>query len=427
MPALRSANYVDPPVSVRSLAQLAGIRTAVSLRELITLLGDRRFGPMPVYIIGHNTNSIAEVKDALEQGANAVEVDVTACETDLNLLCIDHAGLLGDSPGGAGAPRFKDFLRDLRLIVDEDRKRLALVIFDCKSPAATPEHGRTMIDAIRSILTAGTELNVIISVADVTSSNRYRLDGTSIFDHIGSTIGAREGLMIDAQDDPDEVAAFFKDLGVTRFCYGNGTSFPLSDEGAMVYRTPIERACWMRVTHNGPRFVYAWTVNDIGDQKLYLRIGVNGMIADTGGIAHLSRTLLDPWYAARYRMATRTDNPFLPANASYGLTVHTSDRSMAGTDANVTLTVTGANGFSSTTTDTNFNRRMERGLSNFAILPSADLGDLHSVTVQRDNSGNAPDWHLASIIVESPRYRNRKTALFDCWIDTTAPFTRALN
>jgi hypothetical protein len=232
--------------------------------------------------------------------------------------------------------------------------------------------------------------------------------------------------MIDAQDNPDDVAAFFKDLGVTRFCYGNGTSFPLSDEGAMVYRTPIEQACWMRVVRGGPRFVYAWTVNDVSDQQLYLRIGVDGIIADLGSIAHFDTILRDPEFAARYRLARRSDNPFLPANAAYGLTVRTSDISMAGTDANVTFTVTGANGSSSTTVDTGYNGRMERDSVNFVVLASPDLGELHSMTVQRDDSGNAPDWHLASIVVESLRYRSQKTASFDCWIENTSQFTRPL-
>ena len=167
MPNLRSANYVDPPIGVRSLVKLAGIRGAVSVRELITLLGEGGFGPMPVYIIGHNTNSISQVNDALDAGANAVEVDVTAYESDLNQLCIDHAGLTGDAPGHSAAPPFKDFLRDLRVVVDEGPGRLTLVIFDCKPPAATPEHGRTMLDAIRSVLTTDTDLNIIISVGGI--------------------------------------------------------------------------------------------------------------------------------------------------------------------------------------------------------------------------------------------------------------------
>ncbi len=424
--SLRSVNFVDLMVSVRSLAVLAGMDGVVSIRELMELLGDRQFGPMPVYVIGHNTNTIGEVIDALNSGANAMEIDVTAYESNLNQLCIDHAGITGDSPGGDGAPRFEDFLHALRAVVDEEAQRLALVIFDCKPPASTPEHGRTMIDAIRTILTAGTNLNVIISVADVTSSNPFRLDGTSVFDRIAANMRPREAFMIDAVDDPDGVEAFFAGLGVARSCYGNGTSFPLSDEGAMVYRTPIERACWMRVAGGRPRFIYAWTVNDSDDQRLYLHVGVNGIISDPRGIRRLVDVLADPAVGARCRLARRSDNPFLPANASYGLTVRTSDIAMAGTDARVTFTVAGAHGSSSTTVDTNFNRRMEKGLTNFVTLPSPDLGELHSVTVMRDNSGNAPDWHLTSITVESLRYSTRKTGAYDCWIDSTDAFTRQL-
>lgn len=422
---LRNANFVDPPIGVKALAQIAGITGPISLRELISLLGDRRFGPSPFYILGHNTNSVEEVNSALDAGANAVEVDVTAYADDLNRLCIDHAGLSGNSPGHASAPAFDSFLLSLRFVADH-RPQLALVVFDCKPPAATPGFGPIMINAIRSILTGGTELNIIISIAD-RSSNSYRPDGTSLFDLIRAGMGAREGFMIDAEDDPEGVAGFFKNLGVSRFCYGLGTSIPISDEGAMVYRIPIETACWMRVVRNGPRFVYAWTVNDADDQRLYLRLGVNGIISDLDSIAQCAGLLQAPEFAARYRLARRSDDPFLPANWAYGLTVHTSDLEMAGTDANVTFTVNGANGSASITVDTGYNGRMERGLVNFVVLPSRDLGSLQSVTVQRDNSGNAPDWHLASIIVQSLRYHSgQKTGVFNCWIDSTAPFIRPL-
>jgi len=287
--------------------------------------------------------------------------------------------------------------------------------------------GPVMLDSIRRWLSDDTEVNVIISVGDVTSSNPYRLNGTSVFDQISQDIGPREGFMIDAEGSPDDVAKFFGGLGVTRFCYGNGTSFPLSDEGAMVYRIPIERACWMRVVRDKPRFVYAWTVNDRDDQKLYLRVGVNGIIADPDGIGHFAGILKQPEFAQRYRLATRADNPFLPANAAYGLIVRTSDIHMAGTDAKVTFTLTGANGSSSIVVDTKYNGRMERGSTNYVVLPSPDLGQLQALTVQRDDSGNAPDWHLESIAVDSQRYPVHLTAWFDCWIDNTGPFARALN
>ena len=98
------------------------------------------FGPEPLWILGHNTNSIEAVTAALDQGANAVEIDVTAYAHDRNALCIDHAGLLGDDPGRASAPAFEPFLRALRQVVDR-RPELCLVEFDLKPPASRPELG----------------------------------------------------------------------------------------------------------------------------------------------------------------------------------------------------------------------------------------------------------------------------------------------
>jgi glycerophosphoryl diester phosphodiesterase len=425
MPNLRDGNYVIPPSSIRSLAQFVGIKGTISVRDLMTLLGDRKFGPVPFYILGHNTNTIGDVIAAIHQGANAIEVDVTTYEFNLNKLCVDHAGITGDSPGRVGAPRFDEFLDELRTVALH-HPGLALVVFDCKPPAATPQLGRTILDNVRRRLSNDTRINVIISVGDVTSSNPYRLNGTSVFDEIALDIGPREGFMIDGEDSPDDVAAFFGAKGVTRFCYGNGTSFPLSDEGAMVYRIPIERACWMTATRNGPRFVYAWTVNDVGDQKLYMRVGVNGIIADPDGISHFPAILKKSEFASRFRRAVRSDNPFLPPNSAYGLTVRTSDIHMAGTDANIRFTVTGEHGSSEVSVDTEYNGRMERGSVNFVVLRSPDLGRLHSVSVQRDDSGNAPDWHLGSITVQSYRFGGKHTATFDHWIDSTAKFTRLL-
>jgi glycerophosphoryl diester phosphodiesterase len=425
MPKLRDCNYVNPPSSIRSLAQFVGIKGDISVRDLITLLGSRQFGPVPFYILGHNTNTISDVMAAIHQGANAIEVDVTAYEFNLNRLCVDHAGITGDSPGGTSAPNFDDFLDGLRTVAIHHAE-LALVVFDCKPPAATPQLGQTILDSVRQRLSKETNVNVIISVGDVTSSNPYRLDGTSVFDEIASDIGPREGFMIDGEDSPDDVAAYFDARGVTRFCYGNGTSFPLSDEGAMVYRTPIERACWMTVSRNEPRFVYAWTVNDVGDQRLYMRVGVNGIIADANGISHFAGILKKPEFAGRFRRAVRSDNPFLPPNSAYGLTIRTSDIHMAGTDANVRFELTGEHGSSSVTVNTDYNGRMECGSVNFVVLPSPDLGELQSISVQRDDSGNAPDWHLASITVQSYRFGGKQTATFNRWIDSTAKFSGVL-
>jgi PLAT/LH2 domain-containing protein len=380
---------------------------------------------MPLYVLGHNTNAMADVHTALESGANALEVDVTAYEFDLSQLCVDHAGVTGDSPGRATAPRLADFLSDLRQVAGA-RPELALVVFDCKPPAATPALGPAILESVRRGLSEQTGVNVILSIASHQASTPYKLDGTTMFDQIAGDLRPREGVMIDEIDNPEQVAAFFNRLGASRNCYGYGTSSPVSDAGAMVYRLPVERACWMRVAGNQPRFVYAWTVNDDVNQHLYLRIGVNGIISDPSGIAQFAAMLRQPEFASLYRLATRLDNPFIPSNAAYGLTVRTSDIAMAGTDAGVTLKVTGSLGSSTVTVEGKYNGRVERNSTNYLVLPSPDLGTLETVSVRQNGGGNAPDWHLQSVAVESQRYGTGGTAQFDCWIPSDVEVARQL-
>jgi hypothetical protein len=386
----------------------------------------RPFGPEPLWVLGHNTNSIEAVNAALDQGANAVEIDVTAYAHDLNALCVDHAGLMGDDPGRASAPAFEPFLRELREVVDR-RPELCMVEFDLKPPASRPELGPVLLGAIRDILTRGTTLSVILSVADVTTSHADRPRGSSVFDRIHGDVRAREGFMIDSDHDIDGVAEFFLDKqGVTRFGYGNGTAVPLVDEAMMVYRTPIEKACWMRAVRGAPGFVEAWTVNSVDNLKLYLGLGVNGLICDPEGIARVRDLLQRGELGKRYRLAERPDDPMVPANFAYGLTVVTTDRRLAGTDASVAFTLTGDSGSASTTVDASLHHRLESGSTDHLVLYSADLGTLRSITVQSDRSHLAPSWHLHSIVVESSRYGGRKTAGFDTWIDSADPVTRQL-
>jgi glycerophosphoryl diester phosphodiesterase len=387
---------------------------------------DRPSGPEPLWILGHNTNSIEAVHAALDQGANAVEIDVTAYAHDRNALCVDHAGLLGDDPGRASAPAFERFLRDLRQVVDR-RPELCMVEFDLKPPASRPELGPVLSGAIRDLLTRDTTLSVILSVADVTTSHADRPRGSSVFDRIHDDVRAREGFMIDADHDIDGVAEFFlNQQGVARFGYGNGTAVPLLDEAATVYRTPIEKACWMRAVRGAPGFVEAWTVNSVANLTCYLRLGVNGLICDPEGIARARDLLQHSELCQRHRLAVRSDDPMAPDSSAYGLTVVTTDQRLAGTDASIAFTLSGDRGSASTTVDASLHHRLESGSTTYVVLPSADLGTLRSITVQSDRSHLAPGWHLHAIVVESHRHGGKKTARFDTWIDSADRVTREL-
>jgi hypothetical protein len=265
---------------------------------------------------------------------------------------------------------------------------------------------------------------VIISVAN--------LGMTSFFDRIaprvgpaspdGPLAGLRTGLMIDQENDAAAVSSFFSNAGVFHQCFGNGISV-LNDVLGPNVRPSVEYACARRAMNEDLKFVYAWTVNDHDLQQEYIRIGVDGLITDS--VDQLAEMV--PRFPGTVRLATRDDNPFQPANAAYALTVKTADVGMAGTDANVTFTLNGAQGSAGARVDTRLIRRMERNETNYVTIQSPDLGDLQSVTVQQDDSGNAPDWNLAWVRVQSYRYAvDGVGAQFNKWIDDTSPVSQLL-
>ncbi len=367
----------------------------------------------PFYLLAHNPNSIAAVRTALDAGANAIEPDVNVYAARPDELCIGEANFLG---GGSGpsAPSLTDYLAALDQIA-RDRPELALVVFDCKPKAATADLGARLLQAIRTLLTFDTDLNVIISVAS--------LSHTAIFDAIKNDVRPREALMIDQENDPVRVATFFTSAGVERQCYGNGISFLNSLLGPNV-RPSLERACELRAAGGAPRFAYAWTVDDANLMREYIRIGVDGII--TNDVARLRAVAAEPELRSTVRLATRTDDPCAGPRAAYGLIVHTGDKWMAGTDANVTFTLTGATGSSSVTVNTRWRGRMDRNGWNYVTLESGDLGPLQSIAVQRDNQGIAPGWYLDRVAVESARYGVSGEASFGGWVPATAPVSRPL-
>ncbi|HET6369805.1 MAG TPA: PLAT/LH2 domain-containing protein, partial [Nitrospiria bacterium] len=366
------------------------------------------YSPRPFYVVGHNPNTIQEVIAALDAGANAVEPDVNVYSHNPRQLCISHG------EGDNNAPTLTQFLNDLHAIALQ-RPQLSLVVFDCKPKVATPQHGETLLQEIRNRLTFDIQLNVIISVS--------QLSEAAIFTNIKTGLQPREGLMVDEENDPVAVSNFFTSVGVTHQGFGNGISVLNNILGPNV-RPSMERACHFRASTNRIRFIYVWTVEQEDLLEEYIRIGVDGIITDH--IPRLRQVVGEGEFRSLVRLADRAYNPFAPSNFAYGVHVYTGNVGHAGTDANVTFTLTGANGSASVRVNTKLPYRMERGQENFVTLQSPDLGELRFITVQRDNQGNAPDWFLDHIQVESFRYRVSKRAVFNRWIDSTSPFTQPL-
>lgn len=409
-------------VTILGLNRSLDVDDEVSAREIICgLTFDRQvlvpvgrqpgFGPRPFYVFGHNPNTIGDVTDALNGGANGLEPDVQVYEDHPDQICISHG------TGESSAPSLMAYLQAVHGLAMDDNSHLALVVFDCKEEVTSADHGFDLLMAIRKYLTFDNDLNVIISVG------RRDDNQANFFDRIVDILGPREGLMIDAENDPGAVSNYFTSRGVVNQGYGNGISFVNFVLGPY-YRYTLEAACGIRAQAGRPRFIYVWTVNAHDELREYIRIGVDGAITDDP--ADLRSIVAEGEFNSMIRMANRADNPFRPANSGYGLHMHTADKWMAGTDANVTFTIQGANGSASKTVNTELIKRMESDGWNWVTIASDDLGTLQSLTVQRDDEGNGPDWFLDSIQVRSHRFGANATATFTRWIDDTTPFNEPL-
>src|ERR1017187_4603821 len=332
---------------------------------------DSAFGPRPFYRVGHNPNSIPQVRAALNGGANAIEPDVNAYADRPNELCIGEASIIdplhGCEPDAPPLAQYLDALHDIAL----QRPELTLVVFDCKPKIATPELGLTLLTEIRNRLTFDTGLNVIISVSD-------RSQG-AIFDRI------RQGL------------------------------------GPSV-RPSMERACEFRAATGLLQFIYVWSVNDDDAMREYLRIGVDGFITDS--LPKLNAILQEDEFRNAFRSPTRLDNPFAPPNFAYGIAIYTGDQEGAGTDAHVKITLTGAAGNASMVLNACLPGRLERNSWTYVTLPTVDLGELQALTVQLVDDGVAAGWYLDHVDVRSFRFGAAKVVSFQRWIDASGTFTQ---
>jgi hypothetical protein len=95
----------------------------------------------------------------------------------------------------------------------------------------------------------------------------------------------------------------------------------------------------------------------------------------------------------------------------------------AGTDSQVTITITGEAGACRTVVDSSLEGRFEANSWTFVTIPSGDLGPLHTLSVQSSGSGNAPEWYLEKVEIASHRYQASGVATFNRWIETTKPCT----
>ena len=247
----------------------------------------------PIYVIGHNPNTIEDVHNYLRLGANAIEPDINLV-SGTNNLCVSH-----DS-GDANTISLDHYMAQLNQLLVL-YPNLSLIYLDCKPSVLGM--GKEILQSVRSNL-VGANLKIVISVAKIQ-------DAQQMFPAIVGDLKENEYLLIDEENDPMMVHEFFKSINAPRFGYGNGDSVPLLPTTIFFphIEGSINQACMLR-TQKELNFVFTWTFNSTYNQEFFLKTGVNGIIVDYNGfpcMPGLSNILNIIRNDSEYKLATKSD------------------------------------------------------------------------------------------------------------------------
>uniref|UniRef100_A0A061RG86 Polycystin 1L3 n=1 Tax=Tetraselmis sp. GSL018 TaxID=582737 RepID=A0A061RG86_9CHLO len=113
-----------------------------------------------------------------------------------------------------------------------------------------------------------------------------------------------------------------------------------------------------------------------------------------------------------------------PPDGGYRLTITTSKRLFAGTDAQVQVELLGVRGSSSWKPLNPGKKELERGRTDIFWQPFSDtpyLGAIQAIRVHSDNSGRFPGWYPKEVELEAASTGERWKFVLNCWIDRRRP------
>ena len=235
---------------------------------------------------------------------------------------------------------------------------LSLVLFDIKldkpeyNGISIADWGTWLHDTANRIL-QDTGLVMIYSVS--------KKEQVGIFADFALSLGSKEGIMIDQENDVEEMILAFQPFiirGVNNIVYADGSHAYITGLGTAGHvRTALHR----RALKSLPHLVSTWVLPTEESVRKYVRIGVDGMIVTYDNIKPALQVLASPEFTGRLRLAGRTDNPFKNGMQNYGIEIKTLDRKLAGTNAVVTCTLAGPVNSLMFNIDTHFRNAFEGG------------------------------------------------------------------
>ncbi|MDB6039678.1 MAG: hypothetical protein JWM99_3519 [Verrucomicrobiales bacterium] len=356
--------------------------------------------PRPFWAFAHNPNDLDAVKNALENGCNALEPDVSEITCGGEEVLIDFDTDLGVSD--CGQIRFLDWCDGVNALAQQFPK-LAYVVFDIKGWASNPgTDAQVKKNAAEILMGARTRLNANGVHLNVTYSAASVADAAILDEIIKTPLLDNEGVQIDGDDDAAPVVQHFFDLGFFgNIGFGDGTI----GQGPNLPRI-MDRAAYLRASIGFPKAVtYVYTLSEEASMHSFINGGVDGIITTDGSQTDLQDVIATH---PEIKLATVSDNPFGELNEAYGIEFLTGDN---GTDADIQLTLNGCKGSATIRVDAGFiipalynSHRFESGFSDWVTIPSKDLGDIQSITINNLGGGNLPKWQVAEVHVSSARF-----------------------
>ncbi|CAN7939385.1 unnamed protein product, partial [Ixodes hexagonus] len=275
----------------------------------------------PFYIIGHMVNSVPQVSQFLESGANAIESDVefsengTAVRTFHGLPC----DCLRRCKESADMAEYLQYIRDVTgLRGSQFNEKLLLVFLDLKVSKLPPEskYAAGVDIATKLVLNLWdgvpfyNMMNVLLSIGHASDKDVFKgaidtimkFDPTqSLFSHVGFDVGLNDELK--------NIASMYEELGIDAHRWqGDGITnclinvrSPRRLKETLSYRDSNKRQSYVDKA-------YYWTVDRMATIRKTLARGVDAVI--TNRPERVASVLAEDEFMKTVRLANARDSPW---------------------------------------------------------------------------------------------------------------------
>lgn len=261
--------------------------------------------PRPFYIIAHMCNATDYVDEAIRDGANAIECDITVEKNKNDILefRVYHGTVFGVGYGRRGfrSTPIHEYLSYMR----SNKDRFTIVIFDCKQQEediSAREYGKKLCEIIKTYLP---DNKCIMSIPKLEMRDFFQGMKDAGFDNAGKDIS-----MIETSPkgkDPDLWINTAEETGANWLGMGIDARAPFSPLRNWI--PPLVHSAQRRDKNEKVEKVYYWTLEDPSSMIRVLATDIDGIIINNPST--LKNLIEKEEFKHTFRLAINNDDPFV--------------------------------------------------------------------------------------------------------------------